>query len=126
MGNLTQAMLTADNDLYFADHSTNIATTYQQVTATKNYATGAVTEVIVTTTIYPGVSEVDEVLVASSGGRYKLGDRIFRCKTSELPESPPLTTSRIVHGGVTFNIIRHLHSADALVTDIQARDPLNK
>lgn len=76
-------------------------------------------------------SAIDEVLtseltlreVGNSGGQYLVGDRVFRIKHADMPETPPKNTSEIIYGGATFKVVDHRRSSDTNVWDVIGRKP---
>lgn len=100
------------------------AVTYRQRNDSVNRSTGVVTASNTDTAIAAVLtSELTIRDVANSGGLYLVGDRIFRIKHLEMPETPPKTTSEIIYGGVTYKVIHHRWSSDTNVWDVIGRKP---
>jgi len=119
MADLTNAIIKEHRDVAFRRRGQTA--TYRRVTSTTNNKTGAVTVTNTDTALSdPGVltSQVDDQQIRASAGRYQVGDRIFRIRHSDMPETPPLTTSQVVFNSETYKIIEHRRSSDGNVWDI--------
>lgn len=98
--------------------------TYRQRSSSTNNKTGTVTYSNTDTTVTALISELDELTVRNSGGKYQVGDRRFRIQASEMPETPPAkSTSVMVDGSSVFLIIDYVHSSDRAVWDLICRLP---
>ena len=107
------------------------AITYRQRNDSVNLQTGTATESNTDTEIGsssdtdadPGVltNAVSDRQIANSGGRYQAGDRWFRVRHDDLPETPPKTTNEIIFNSETYRIIMHKRSGDGYVWDILGR-----
>ena len=106
--------------------------TFRQVTEVVNRKTGQATVTNEDTPIGanaatddddPGAltSQVDDKTIRGSAGRYQVGDRIFRIRHSDMPETPPKTTDQIVYQGEVYRIIEHNRSTCGNVWDVICR-----
>ena len=118
MPNVTDDILNAHHDLFFDDWARSV--TYTRVSSSTNISTGAGTETTTSSTVLCVVGSKKSVLVGSSGGRYLVNERTFEIKTSQLPEDPPRTTSRITHD-LVYDVVSHQKSSDGLVTIVTGR-----
>jgi hypothetical protein len=64
---------------------------------------------------------VDQKMIDDSGGKYQKGDRAFRFKAEDLPETPPNMKSRVQYGDIQYRIIDHVESSDGNVFVIVGR-----
>jgi hypothetical protein len=112
-------LLTADNDRAFTDWAQSV--TYRRITASTNYQTGTSTETPADAPVDALVSQITQRMVNQSGGRYQAGDRVFRIKVADLPETPPKRTSSIVHLSKVYQIVGHEEGDDELNSDVVAR-----
>lgn len=86
--------------------------TYRQKNDSTNRQTGVVTASNTNTTIGsgtradPGVlsSELEHEFIQKSGGKYKFGDREFKIRDEDMPETPPVKGNEIILDSVTFVI----------------------
>ena len=105
--------------------------TYRETNDTTDLTTGVVTPNDTDTIIGTGtdnnpgvlVSSVSDVMVSNSGGKYQVGDRIFKIRNSDMPETPPDTTNQIIYDSGTYNIISHRRSVDGNVWYVHTRLP---
>ena len=122
MAELSNSTIKDQRDAAFRFRGQSIV--YRRLTQTTNHKTGQVTTTVSETTLSdPGVltSQVDDKTVRQSAGRYQVGDRIFRVRHSDMPETPPKTTNEISFNGAIYKIIEHKRSADGNVWDIVGR-----
>jgi len=129
MAELANADIKEQRDEAFRFRGQSIV--YRENADSTDLTTGVVTPSQTNTTIGtetdsdPGVlvSSVSDVLVANSGGKYQVGDRIFKIRHSDMPETPPDTTSQIVYDSGTYNIVNHRRSVDGNVWYVTGRLP---
>lgn len=122
MAELSNSTIKEQRDSAFRFRGQSI--TYRRLTQTTNHKTGQVTTTASETTISdPGVltSQIDDKTVRQSAGRYQVGDRVFRIRHSDMPETPPKTTNEISFNGDIYKIIEHTRSADGNIWDIVGR-----
>lgn len=105
MPNISDDMLDAETDLKFSDWGKTVI--YQQVSSSTNYETGVIIDTITETSLLSMTGRLGEKDLPYSNGRGQVGDRTWLFKTSDLPEFPPKDTSRIVHEGVTYQVVGH-------------------
>jgi len=106
MGDMSATMRQEHRDQAFTDWGEPI--TYTQKSTTTDKQTGAKTSTDTNTTIdlaIPGY--VSQSVVANSGGKYRIGDRVFRIRDGDMAEQPPKTTSVITYGGTDYQIVGH-------------------
>ncbi len=104
---------------------------YRQKNDSTDLTTGLVTPDDTNTTIGTGtdidpgvlISSVSDQMVANSGGKYQVGDRIFKIRHGDLPETPPKTTSQIVIGSDVYDIVQHRRSGDGNTWSLTGRLP---
>lgn len=124
MPELSNATIKEQRDAAFRFRGQSI--TYRQRNDTLNKQSGTITENNTDTIIGtdteadPGVllSELDQQAIADSGGKFKVGDKQFRIRHADIPETPPKTTNQIIHGSNTYLIVQYRRSADGNVWDI--------
>lgn len=129
MAELANADIKEQRDEAFRFRGQSIV--YRETNDSTDLTTGVVTPDDTDTVIGTGtdsdpgvlVSSVSDVLVANSGGKYQVGDRIFKIRHADMPETPPNTTSLIVYDSGTYNIISHRRSVDGNVWYVHARLP---
>ena len=86
--------------------------TYREKSDSTNRQTGVVTASNTDTVIGAGTnadpgaltSELEHEFIQKSGGKYKFGDREFKIRDEDLPETYPKKGNEIIFGGATFVI----------------------
>ncbi len=94
---------------------------YETVSSTTNLQTGVITPTNTPNSVTALIGSVSDKLVKDSGGRYRVGDRVFRIKNADMPETPPSETSVIVFDSKTFNVVGHDQSSDDNMWDVIGR-----
>ena len=95
--------------------------TYRRIGSETNLQTGVVTPTNTDTSPTALLGSVTDKMVKDSGGRYQVGDRVFRIKNADMPETPPKTTSQIVFDSKTFDVQGHDKSSDDNMWDVIGR-----
>ena len=96
--------------------------TYREISSSTNVQTGVVTPTNTDTSVTALPGSVTDKMVKDSGGRYQVGDKVFRIKNADMPETPPKTTSQIVFDSNTFDVVGHNKSSDDNMWDLIGRD----
>ena len=95
--------------------------TYRRISNVTSLTAGTVTPTNTDTSVTALLGSVTDKMVKDSGGRYQVGDRVFRIRNADMPETPPKTTSQIIFDCKAFDVVGHDKSSDDNMWDLIGR-----